>query len=80
MGTTKGDWIGNTYFFQKVFEIDPTYTEAIFRIASGYWKLEIEEEAIRYDRLYLQKGNHVELRATSRKRLEEAESRTLSKE
>jgi len=72
-GTTKGDWLRSTHLFQKVLEIDPTYTEALFRLASAYWKLEIEEEGIRYDRLYLKRGNHNQLRATSQKRLEDAE-------
>jgi hypothetical protein len=47
--------------FTRVLEIDPDYTEAIYRLAFVSWKLGHREEARAHDREYLQRGQHSEL-------------------
>ena len=40
-------------------------------LASIYWKLGQRDNAIRYDRLYVERGSHAHLKELSRKRLRE---------
>lgn len=68
-GDSAEDWNRSVALFQRVLEIDPGYSEAIHHLAAVYWKLERREEAIRYDRLYLEEGEHEDLKAASRRRL-----------
>jgi tetratricopeptide (TPR) repeat protein len=60
--------------FRKVLEIDSTYTEALFHLASLHWKLGDAVEAAALDREYLERGNHRDLRRQSQQRLTEAAS------
>lgn len=53
-GASKHDWSRATVLYKKVLELDSDYTEAIFHLATLYWKLGNETEARRHDQLYLQ--------------------------
>ncbi len=68
-GTSSEDWSRGARHFEKVRELDPEYTEAIFHLASAYWKLDRKQEAEATDRLYLELGAHQDLRQASRERI-----------
>ena len=71
-GKSAEEWARSAELFERVLEIDPSYSEAIYHLATVSWRLERTEEAIRNDRLYLELGEHEELKAGSRRRLAEA--------
>ncbi len=68
-GTINHDLSRSAVLFKKVLNLSPGYSEALFRLASVYWKLGNETEARRIDALYLEKGVHEELKNRSRSRL-----------
>lgn len=68
-GGTEEDRRRSGTLFKRVLEIDPDYTEALFHLATVNWQLEQAREAIKYDRLYLERGDNEELKVASRSRL-----------
>lgn len=73
-GVRSGDWESSAKLFRKVLEIDATYVEAIHHLASAYWKIGDEEQAAKYDRSYMELGNHSNFRQRSQERLARAAS------
>lgn len=70
-GTSTGDFSRSSLLFKKVLKLDPGYSEALFHLATAYWKLGNETEARRYDQLYLKQGVHEDLKRRSQSRLSE---------
>ncbi len=73
-GGSPGDWLRSAELFRSVLEIDPGYSEALFHLATVHWNLERTQEAMEYDRLYLERGEHEGLKASSRRRLAQADA------
>ena len=71
-GNSAKDWSQSVFFFQKALEVAPDYYEILHHLATVFWKLENKDEAIKYDRLFLQNGKHLDLLNTSRARLKAA--------
>ncbi len=65
-------WARSASLFQKVLVIDPQYLFSIHHLATAHWKLGNDTEGINYDRLYLEKGQHRNLRRRSQERLAKA--------
>jgi peptidoglycan/xylan/chitin deacetylase (PgdA/CDA1 family) len=58
-GTDKEELSRSVNLFLKTLEIDPAYTECLHWLASAHRKLGNKDEAVKYDRLYLeQRSNH----------------------
>jgi superkiller protein 3 len=68
-GTTPEDWKRAADLFGRVLEIDPNYTEAAHRLATAYGRLGERDEAVRWDKHYLQGETHPALADLSRRRL-----------
>ena len=68
-GAGQTEWTRSTILFHKVIKIDPQYVEALHHLATAYWKLGKETEAVFYDQRYLEQGPHRDLRMQSKKRL-----------
>jgi len=68
-GSSRGEWTRSAELFAQVVELEPARTEAVSHLATVLWKLGREEEAVRYDRLFLEKGGHADLMQRSRDRL-----------
>ena len=66
-----GEWSRSEVLFKRVLEIDPDYTEAIYRLATVHWKLGQRDQAMAYDRAYLARGGHRDLRKRSEERLQQ---------
>ena len=71
-GETAEEWSRAAELFDAVLEIDPEYTEAANRLATAYWKLGRQDEAILWDRQYLEGETHSALADLSRRRLASA--------
>ena len=68
-GSTREEWARSAKLFRKVLEIDRTYIESIHRLATAYWKLGDIEQAVKYDKIYLERGVHPKLKDLSEQRL-----------
>ncbi len=55
--------------FERVLVLDPDYTEALYHIATANWKAGNEKRAAEFDRAYLDRGTHRQLRASAERRL-----------
>ena len=63
------NWRRSARLLLMVISNNPKYDEAIHHLASAYWKLNNKTEAVKYDRLYLERGHHADLKARSKRRL-----------
>jgi tetratricopeptide (TPR) repeat protein len=68
-GDSREEWSRSIPLFERVLALDPSYTEALFHIATAYRRLDNETEGARYDRLYLERGSHRDLRQRALERL-----------
>jgi tetratricopeptide (TPR) repeat protein len=57
-GTDKEELSRSVDLFLKTLEIDPAYTECLHWLASAHQKLGNKDEAVKYDRLYLEQRSH----------------------